>query len=116
MVNEVPKVPKNLYKMNSAQAYKAGYEHGVYESDVNAIAKGIEIGKNIGFIALYNVIDQTIKTEKTQNKTLQNMDKEMFRILAEELSKDYSNVEILMGRINEVNTKVGIDIEMKGND
>lgn len=101
-------VPKNLYKMNAAQAYNLGFENGKFQGDVNAIAKGIEIGKNLGFIALYNVIDQTVKMEKTQNKTLQNVDKEIKRILAEELSQDYSNVEILMGRIGEVKKKVGI--------
>lgn len=94
------------HKMNPAVAYAMGYEAGVKESNV----QGFVAANMMQILAYYNVIDDHIKTEKTQANLVKAMETELSRLFIEEFSKDIDNIALAIDKVNRIRAKYKMEL------
>ena len=95
---------KSLYKMNPAQAYKMGYEAGLKESNI----QGYMAATTMMVLSYYNVIDEHVKTHRTQCSLVKAFEAEMNRLFLEEF-KDIDHIAVAIERVNFVRKHYGME-------
>jgi len=96
---------KSLHKLNPAQAYKMGYEAGMRENNI----QGYMAATTMMVLAYYNVIDDHIKTHKTQSALIKAFEAELNRLFAEEF-KDIDHIGVAIAKVNEVRKYFGMEL------
>jgi hypothetical protein len=89
------------HKTNPAIAYKMGYEAGLKESGT----QGFMASNIMQLLAYYNVIDDFIKTEKTQVALAQAIEVEMNRLFVDEFTGDIDNIARAIEGVNTIRSK-----------
>ena len=98
--------PKVNHKTPAPVAYVMGYEDGIKESGRN----GFVASNMLTLLAYYNVIDDFIKTEKTQAGLARAMEEELGRLFIEEFANDYDNIAIAISKLNEIRAKYKMEL------
>lgn len=91
---------------NTAKAYLSGYNDGLKQSNI----RGFEASNLMMLRAYYNVIDDHIKTFKTQAALARAIEAEMIRIFAEEFASDIDNIARAISKLNEIRRKYGMEL------
>lgn len=89
------------HKTNPAIAYKMGYETGLKESGT----QGFMASNIMELLAYYNVIDNFVKTEKTQIALAHAIENEMNRLFAVEFHNDIDNIARAIEAVNTIRRK-----------
>lgn len=77
------------------------YNQGVQEN----ILRGFVGSNNLFLIAYHNVIDDYVKTHKTQCGLIKAIEAEMNRLYQEDFSEDIDRISVALHRVNEVRAK-----------
>ena len=99
-------LPKFGKKITAPIAYMMGYEAGIKESGNN----GFVASNMLTLLAYYNVIDDFVKTEKTQAGLARAMEEELVRLFREEFADDYDNIARAIAHLNEIRAKYKMDL------
>ena len=89
-----------------AQAYLTGYNNGLKESNI----AGFEASNFIMLLAFYNVIDDWVKTFRTQAGLAKAIEAEMVRLFREDFSNDIDNIARAISKLNEIRKKYGMEL------
>ena len=100
------KKPKINHKTPPAVAYMMGYEMGLKESGRN----GYIASNMMTLLAYYNVIDNWVKTEKTQAGLMRDMETELARLFTEEFTNDIDNIALAISKVNDIRAKYKMEL------
>lgn len=106
MKRKIKNRPKINHKTPAPKAYMMGYEAGLKESGV----QGFQAANMMQLLAYYNVIDDHIKTEKTQANLAKAMETEMARLFAEEFTEDIDNIALAISKVNVIRSKYKMEL------
>lgn len=96
---------KPMFK-DTAQAYLTGYNNGLKESNI----RGFEASNFLMLLAYYNVIDDHIKTFKTQANLAKAIEEEIIRLFRDEFTNDIDNIALAISKLNEIRKKYGMEL------
>lgn len=99
-------IPKFGKKITAPVAYMMGYEVGIKESGNN----GFVASNMLTLLAYYNVIDDFVKTEKTQAGLARAMEEELVRLFREEFADDFDNIARAIAHLNEIRAKYKMEL------
>ena len=96
MKANIKKRKKHTVKISSNPA--VAYEQGLQESALRGF-----VGSNHMFlIAYHNVIEDYVKTHKTQCDLIKAIENEMNRLYIEEFAEDIDKITVALHRVNEI--------------
>lgn len=93
--------PKINHKTPAPVAYMMGYEAGLKESGM----QGFYAANCMFILAYYNVIDDHIKTERTQANLAQAIEDELTRLFKDEFTEDIDNIALAISKVNQIRAK-----------
>ena len=90
---------------NTAQAFLGGYNKGLRESNI----QGFMASNIMMVLAYYNVIDDHVKTDKTQKNLIVALEAELNRLFNEEF-QDIDHIAVAIERVNFVRKHYGMEL------
>lgn len=92
-----PKTAKLNISSNPAIAYQQGLNENTMRGFIGS--------NNLFLIAYHNVIDDYVKTHKTQCALINAIEAEMNRLYSDEFTEDLDKIAVALRRVNEVRRK-----------
>ena len=92
---------------NPQIAFKQGYERGKEEGYLAGGTDAIEYARRFDVLAIYNIVQNFVKSEKKQNEMVLAFVKEQDRIYAEEFSGNNDNVLLAAEGVKKIYKEIG---------
>ena len=92
---------------NPQIAFKQGYDLGKEEGYVAGGAEAIEYARHFAVLAIYNIVQNFVKSEKKQNEMVLAFCEEQNRIYGEEFFGNNDNVLIAAEGVKKIYKEIG---------
>lgn len=90
------------------------YAQGIKEGEKRSNEGGFAASNGLFLLAYYNVIDEYVKTAKTQAGLINAIETEIARLFDEEFMSDVDKVEVACAKLNEIRKHFKMEGEISG--